>query len=121
MIITILALTYRMDQDFVGMPPRKRSHFLVPVSLGQPEHLLPAEAEQVGAQVVAVEDVHHAVRGHHGEANPEEKLCKYISVPFHNHLPQKLVSDDIFTMFVAKVHMADHQHPEDDNHKRDES
>ena len=67
----MLALTYQMDPDLVGVPPRQSCHFLVPVALGQPEHLLPAEAEQVGAQVVPVKDVHHAVTGHHGKADPE--------------------------------------------------
>ena len=67
----MLALTYQMDPDFVGVPPWQSGHFLVLVALGQPEHLLPAEAEQVGAQVVPVKDVHHAVRCHQEEANPE--------------------------------------------------
>ena len=117
----MLALTYQMDPDFVGVPPWQSGHFLVLVALGQPEHLLPAEAEQVGAQVVPVKDVHHAVTGHHREADPEMREISSQSEPCHYHLPQKLVSYDFFTMFVAKVHMTNHQHPENDNHKWDAS
>ena len=73
------ALTYQMDKNFVGMPPRQRSHFLVCVALGQPEHLLLAQAEQVGSQLVAVKEVHHTVSGNHGEADSGgNNLCKYI-------------------------------------------
>ena len=72
----MLALTYRMDQDFVGMPPWQRSHFLVLVALGQPEHFLLAQAEQVGSQVVAVKEVHHTVSGNHGEADSEETIVQ---------------------------------------------
>ena len=70
-----------MDPDFVRVPPRQSGHLLVPVALGQPEHLLPAEAEQVGAQLVPVKDVHHAVTGHHGEADPEMREISSQSEP----------------------------------------
>ena len=112
-----------MDKNFVGMPPRQRSHFLVCVALGQPEHLLLAQAEQVGSQVVAVKEVHYTVSGNHGEADSEETILHVylLSVHNHNHLPQKLVSNDFFTMLVAKVYMTNHQHPENDNHKRNQS
>ena len=72
------ALTYQMDKNFVGMPPRQRSHFLVCVALGQPEHLLLAQAEQVGSQVVAVKEVHHTVSGNHGKADSEETSLPYV-------------------------------------------
>ena len=117
----MLVLTYRMDQDFVGMPPWQCSHFLVLVALGQPEHLLLAQAEQVGSQLVAVKEVHHTVSGNHGEADSGGNNRASIPVPSHNHLPQKLVSNEFFTMFVAKVYMTNHHHPENDNHKRNQS
>ena len=64
---------YEMDPDFVGVVPGQGGQALVPVALGQPDHLLPAQAELVGAQVVPVKDVHHAVRRQHGETDPEER------------------------------------------------
>ena len=81
-----LLTCYEMDPDFVGVVPGQGGQALVPVALGQPDHLLPAKAELVGAQVVAVKDVHHAVRCQHGEADPEEQL---------SHLPWRPVNLDV--------------------------